>query len=353
MNKHNVSLQLNMNVSAGQIFEQLPGQATLEQAKTFLAIRNVSFSGGSWDFMISQRLKPALESGVINLEELASFLAESEEHGKQHVLLYKLTSKYSSLLFETDHISKTCTSEPRFPKYNFRQIVGVPEKTIVAEVRNDTVDGQDAIVIKTIERRYVRDESSYHEWEDNGKLYTSVDTKPYRAANVVRIRRNGLCEVRIHSHSDSYDYEVEARALLNSLSPLLDGTQFRPYSLRNARHFVCDPLHRKTAMKIFDLKHTEHIDLEDGRLRPSISGPGSSMLNSSSLTAAMDAFQAAQGTVHRAGLHVRAGGSLRRGLNLGLSGADNEFFLTAKVTRDEYEYILKSILSAMSSMSST
>jgi hypothetical protein len=47
---------------------------------------------------------------------------------------------------------------------------------------------------------------------------------------------------------------------------------------------------------------------------------------------------------------VRPCKELRRGINLGLSGADNEFFLTAKITKSEYEYILKSILNALTAM---
>lgn len=300
--------------------------------------------------MINHRLKPALESGSISLLELADFLAASEEHGRQHVLLYKISTKETKRLFETDHITETCNSDPKFPRTNSRSIVDVPDQPTVAEVREDTVSGLNSIVIKTVEKRYIRDEGSYKEWEQDGKLYTSVDTRPYRAANIVRIRSDGLCEVRIHSHMDSYDYEIEARALLSSLEPLLDASKFQPYSLRDARHFVCEPKHRTDAMRIFDLKHTEHLDLTDGRLRPSVSGFGGSMLKNPSLTAAMDAFQRSDGTVHRAGLNVRPNGELRRGLNLGLSGADNEFFLTAKVTQSEYEYVLGTILYALKAM---
>lgn len=347
MNKQYDIANLASDVSAQQIFEFLPSQATLEQAKTFLAARNVSFSSGSWDFMINQRMKPALKDGTISLPDLAGFLSETEEHGKQHVLLYKIRNQELKRILDTSYLEHFCATEDRFPSFNTRSIVGVPEKPVISEVRTD---GK-AIVIKVVEKRLVRDESSYREWEENGQLFTSVNTRPYRAANVVRIHPDGLCEVRIHSHMDAYDYDVEARALLSNLEPLIDSTKFTSYSLRDARHYVCDPAHRASAMKTFDLKHTEHLDLADGRLRPSISGPGSSMLSNNSLTASMDAFQEAEGTVHRAGLNVRACSELRRGINLSLSGADNEFFLTAKITKSEYEYILQSILNALKAMS--
>lgn len=346
MNKHDNAANLAPDVTAEQVFEFLPSQATLEQAKTFLAARNVSFSGGSWDFMINERIKPALENGTVSLLEMVGFLAEAEEHGKQHVLLYKIGKSEQTRIFDLSRVKKICATEVRFPKFNSRSIVGVPESPTISEVRNEGT----TIVIKVIEKRYVKDESSYREWEEDGQLFTSVNTRPYRAANVVRIHSDGLCEVRIHSHMDAYDYEVEARALLANLEPLIDSTKFSSYSLRNARHYVCDPKHRSKAMETFDLKHTEHLDLAEGRLRPSISGHGTSMLNNSSLTAAMDAFQVTEGTVHRAGLNVRPCKDLRRGINLGLSGADNEFFLTAKVTRSEYEYILQEILNALKAM---
>lgn len=347
-NFQNYSSELN----ADEIFSILPSQATLEQAKTFLAARNLSYSAGSWSFMIEQRIKPAIVEGKLSLVEIADLLAQAEEHGKQHVLLYKLNPKNTASIFSPGHVAAICASEPKFPPFNQRRIIDIPEKPTIVEIREDSAGDEAAIVVKSIEKRYVRDENSFKQWEDGGKLYTSVDTRPYRAANVVRIRKSGLCEVRIHSHMDAYEYEIEARGLLNSLDPLIAASVCNPYSLRGARHYVCDPKHRKSAMEVFDLKHTEHLDLTDGRLRPSVSGPGFSMLTNTAITEAMDAFQRSEGTVQRAGLNVRPGKFLRRGLNLGLSGADNEFFLTAKITRAEYEYVLETVLEAIDAMAS-
>lgn len=338
-------------IDADKIFSILPSQSTLEQAKTFLAARNLSFSAGSWGFMIDQRLKPAINDGQLSLIDIANFLAEAEEHGKQHVLLYKLKPHLIEKIFSNQYLASVCNETARFPAFNSRRVVDIPNDPTIAEIRKDSLHKEETLLIKRIERRYVRDENSYREWEEGGKLYTSVDTQPYRAANVVRIRKSGLCEVRIHSHMDSYQYEIEAIGLLNALDPLIDASMFNPYSLRDARHYVCHPNHRKKAIEVFDLKHTEHLDLSDGRLRPSVSGPGTSMLRNTAVTDAMDAFQKSEGTVQRAGLTVRPGRDLRRGLNLGLSGADNEFFLTAKVTRAEYEYVLQTILDAIEAMS--
>jgi len=350
LNKHSDLPHLSEDVTAEQIFKFLPSQATLEQVRAFLSAREMSFSGGSWDFMINQRLKPALNQGKITLPELVEFLSSAEEHGKQHVLLYQANKVEINRLFNTNHVKSTCLDNEEFPLLDSRSFIGIPKLPMVSEVRKETVKGEAAIVIKVVERRHVRDESSFKEWEEDGKLFTSVDTKPYRAANVVRIRKNGLCEVRIFSHMDAFEYEIEARALLNSLSPLVESSNFKSYSLRQARHYVCDPSHRATVAKIFDLKHTDHLDLANGRLRPSVSGFGNSMLDNPSVTAAMDAFQSSEGTVHKAGMNVRPNGVLRRGLNLGLSGADNEFFLTSKVTRDEYEYVFQSLLDALAAM---
>ena len=58
------------------------------------------------------------------------------------------------------------------------------------------------------------------------------------------------------------------------------------------------------------------------------------MLDNVAVTSAIDAFQKEDSSVHRAGLRLKKVEGSRRGLNLGLSGADNEFFLTAKVTTE-------------------
>lgn len=62
-------LQLIEDVTAEQIFKLLPSQATLEQARLFLAGRGLSFSAQSWAAMIDQRLKPALNRNEISLHD--------------------------------------------------------------------------------------------------------------------------------------------------------------------------------------------------------------------------------------------------------------------------------------------
>lgn len=338
--------------SSDDIFELLPSQATLEQAKIFLASRGLSFSAGSWDFMIKERLRKHLKEGSISVFDLAEFLGECEEHGRQHVLLFKASKKERLRIFSDGFVESICKKEPRFPNFNERSVVKVPSAPTISEVRESIVEGQRCFIIKVIEKRHARDEKTYKEWEEGGRLFTSVETQPYRAANIVRIREDGLCEARVFSHADAYAYEIEARALIKLLTPMLDHTEYQNFTLRDARHFVCDPRFRPKAKEIFDLKHTEHLDNSDGRLRPSVSGPGRSMLENDGITKAMDAFGASGSTVHRAGLTLKRREPLNRGLNLGLSGADNEFFLTAQVTKIEYEYVLKTLLSAIEDMKS-
>lgn len=244
-----------------------------------------------------------------------------------------------------------CAQEDRFPALNTRSIIDIPAQPIIAEVRLVGSTDDQQIIIKYIEQRYIRKEDTFKEWKQDGKILTSYDLVPYRAANVVRISRSGLCEVRIHSHSEAFDYESEALAQLENLAPLLSKSEFRPFSLAKARKFLCDAAHRKDAREIFELRHTEHFDLGDGRLRTSVGGLSSSMLDNKAVTDAIDAFQKSESTVHRAGFSLKECREIQRRININLSGGDNEFFMSAKVTRSEYEYALHQILACSKKMS--
>ena len=350
MDKQISTVKLDESVTIETVLTLLPSQATLEQVKTFLASKGLSFSAGNWETMIDQKLRPAYSAGKISLNEFADFLASVEEHGKQHVLLYKCNAKLLNSLFATDHVKQVCNTESRFPMINVRSIVDMPSTPTIVEVRNDVTKRGNAIVAKVVEKRHLLQESTRKEWEENGRLMTSVETRPYRAANVVRICEDGICEIRIHSHSDAYAYEMEATVLVNSLEPLIGYSDLVSMSLLDARNFAVDPRFRTEAKRLFDLRHTEYLDLADGRLRSSVGGMSQSMLDNVAVTSAIDAFQKEDSSVHRAGLRLKKVEGLRRGLNLGLSGADNEFFLTAKVTTEEYETVLNLLLTCMTKM---
>lgn len=337
------------NVEIDDVFSLIPSQATLEQARDFLRRRNLEYSAGSWSDMISRRLQPKYEEKKISKAELVNFLCDAEEFGNQHVLLYQAPLVSIQDWLNESNLRSRLASDHIFPALNERNVIDLPSANVIAEVRKDQSIFGECLVVKQIERRYVRMLETTEEWAEGEYLHSRVKTEPYRAANIVRVHPNGICEVRIHSNSDNSSYDLAARGLLRAIGPLVDFDKLKEFSLEKVRAYIWEPKHREEAKSRFSLRSSEHLDGKDGRLRPSSSSRTVSMLDNDDLVRALDAYSGSA-SVHRANLTLKPIEELKRGLNVNLTGADNEFFITAKATREEYEYILATILNAHEAM---
>lgn len=334
------------------ILSVLPKQATLEQAREFLKMKGLAHSAGNWPDMIESRFKAYHDSKQLSVDEISNFLGESEEFGKQHVLLYTADKKILNIVFDQGKLKAALLSDRRFPELNKRNIVSLPDKATIVEVVQSAGPFGKTITIKIIEKRHHTIPNEAVEYEEDGYLIRKVPTEPYRAANIVRIHENGLCEVRIHSHSQAVDYSIEATGVIRSLAPVINERFLTPFSLEEARSYIWTPAHRDSAKAKFTVRASEHIDGNEGRLRPSISGIDMSMLDNPGLVGAIDSFHNSTASVQRANLFVKPSELLNRPISLNLSGADNEFFLTARINRAEYDHILKVIIASCEAMKS-
>jgi hypothetical protein len=71
------------------LFPLIQNAGTLEHARRFLKSRDLPFSAGSWKEMLETRLERYLEDGKLTEADIASLLGTIEEHGRQHIFLYK------------------------------------------------------------------------------------------------------------------------------------------------------------------------------------------------------------------------------------------------------------------------
>lgn len=71
------------------IAKLLSETTSLAIVSAFLKERRLAHSAPSWDSMINNRLRPALKSRDISFEDLVELLGSVEEHGRQHVFLYR------------------------------------------------------------------------------------------------------------------------------------------------------------------------------------------------------------------------------------------------------------------------
>src|ERR1700721_634695 len=88
----------------------LKKNSSIHAVSSFLKRRSLAFSAGSWDALLSIRLKPALERGALTREDVLALIRESEEFGRQHVFLFRCPKTEVADLLNEDLIRKRLTA---------------------------------------------------------------------------------------------------------------------------------------------------------------------------------------------------------------------------------------------------
>ena len=99
-----------MKVNLGLLYKLLQSNSNIAHLQDFLKSKELPHSGGSWVNMFANRIDPALGSGKIALEDLFNLLRESEEHGSQHVFLYKCSKATAQKICTQDHLESALKS---------------------------------------------------------------------------------------------------------------------------------------------------------------------------------------------------------------------------------------------------
>jgi hypothetical protein len=136
------------------LFPFIQSAGTLEQARLFLKSRNLPFSAGSWKQMVETRLQRNLDDGKLSEADIASFLGTVEEHGRQHVFLYK--SAHVDHLFSMASLRRLLAKSSQLPSLNEPRVAELPELPVISEIREDRRGKERAIVAKVVETRYRR-----------------------------------------------------------------------------------------------------------------------------------------------------------------------------------------------------
>ncbi|MCX7321121.1 MAG: hypothetical protein NT113_17100 [Hyphomicrobiales bacterium] len=339
---------MSVKFDAALLLRLIRDQGTLEQASSILRARGLEHSGSNWDDMIDRRLLASLNDGKLSEQDMIAIFAEVEEHGRQHVFLYELgRGKTIDHLFDKATLRRLLKSSQRFPNLGEPSFVESPETPVIVEVRYETHGEAAFLVIKVVEPR----EQHYNkqETESGGRRTITFDVRRYRAVNVVRIWKSGLVELRIFSHRDPISYQGLATALWGQIDAVVQQDMFRICDLAPFRGAFWDKDRREDVQKLFALRSSDHKNAAGNRVRAAATASDTTMFDDPDLIASMDSFHSERSAAEceRATValrHEASGGKLNRNVNLLLHGETNEFTITSKVTRSEYEFVLDSIL---------
>lgn len=339
---------MSNKIDSALLLRLIRDQGTLEQASAILRAKGLEHSGSNWNDMVEHRLGASLNSGKLTQEDLVDILAEVEEHGRQHVFLYELARGQSVTdLFDEAALGRLLKRAPNFPPLGSPSFVESPEEPTIVDVRFDHRGRTPCLVVKIVEPR----QQTYNrrEAESRGRLTVTYDLRKYRAVNVVRIWKSGFVDLRIFSHRDAMSYDGLATALWGQIGAIARSDMFRPYDLAPLRRAFWDKERRKEIQRMFALRSSDHKNAVGNRIRAAATALDSTMFDDPDLVASMDRFNSTRSDAEceRATVALRqeaSGGILSRSINLLLHGESNEFTITAKITRSDYEYVLDTIL---------
>jgi hypothetical protein len=84
----------------------LKKNTSLHAVSAYLKRRELTSSATSWESMRDDRLKVALDAGDLDRTDLLQLLRASEEHGRQHVFLYRCSKTEAAELTNESSLRK-------------------------------------------------------------------------------------------------------------------------------------------------------------------------------------------------------------------------------------------------------
>ncbi|TBN15914.1 hypothetical protein EYC79_05670 [Agrobacterium cavarae] len=324
------------------LFKLIERQGTLEQVSNFLRQLGLPYSGSSWKDMVNLRLRTAVEKGRLTDDQLLDLLRQTEEHGSQHIFLFTLIEGRSVSKLFSDGLPAVLSASG-FPPLGHVSVVDMPDDPQIVEVREEFGEAR-TLVFKIVEQRSSFEKVS--DQNDNGQKVVTYSEIPYRAVNIMRISEDGRAEIRLQSHSDAISYNGIAEATFKILSPIINRLDWKDDKLDKFKNSLLDISKRSSMSEVFGLRHTQLTNIEGTRLSAAAGLPGASMYDDTEVVASVDRFLEKENHAHcdRASVSVKKRGTLSRSINLVVSGEPNEFAITSKVSKSEYDYILNAVL---------
>src|ERR1700712_1197124 len=83
----------------------LQDNTSIQVISNFLKAHGFTWSATSWDALINQRLIPPIKTGALDRVQLIELLRSVEEHGRQHVLLFKIQKHIAQQLMNEGRVT--------------------------------------------------------------------------------------------------------------------------------------------------------------------------------------------------------------------------------------------------------
>lgn len=328
------------------IFNLLKEATSQTVVREFLREKGVAITAPNWDDLYTTRILPALRSRKLKLAELSALLQDVEEHGRQHIFLYKCNPADARKILNKERIHS------RAKQLNIGELLSaplhieMPDEAKIVDIRlpeapNGT--GPLSLTIKICECR----ESSKLVTDDYDPI-TSHRIKTYavtkkRAINVAKLNLDGLLEIRIASRDNSTKYHEQVSDVIRTVNNFFPMDRFEILSLSKAK----DTLYLKQEDFAGIIRYSSTTAKNDYGIAMNLAAPNLSqnLSEDNGSSAAMKGFLAQKGFVTGSNIWFIIEGEEERQIHVLLSGEINEFAVTAACSPGEYSYVFGKILS--------
>ncbi|MDF5804620.1 hypothetical protein P4238_11985 [Pseudomonas aeruginosa] len=273
-------------------------------------------------------------------------LREVEEHGRQHIFLYKCLEDDAQKLLNRKRIEtiagelglSNLLSEPLY--------VEMPEEPQVVDIRIDEAPNGSGVLSLTVKVCECRQTSKLvgDEYDEaTSRRYKTYEIKKKRAISIAKLSIDGTLELRIASRDNSTKYHEQISELIRKVNNFFNITLFHQVSLSTAK----DTLFKNKEKFEGTIRYSNTTARNDFGVAMNLSASNlsQSLLEDNGSNSAMKEFLSNDGFVTGSNIWFILPEDEDRQIHVILSGETHEFAVTGACTSREYSYVLGKILS--------
>ncbi|MEB0129737.1 hypothetical protein [Pseudomonas sp. CCI2.4] len=331
---------------AKSVFELLQEATTQQVVKDFLKEKGVHFSAANWDDMFVSRVMPALESTKLALTDLESLLRDVEEHGRQHIFLFKCKPEDAAKILSEKRVMQIAQTQGFSNLLSQPIYVHMPDEPEIVDIRLKTSPNGKVILGLTVKIIECRESSKLV--DDDFDQLTARRTKVWeitkkRAVSIAHLSNEGLLEIRVASRDNSTKYHEQVSELIRLTNKFIPIGSFEPISLSKAKA----TLHEKKPEFDGVVRYTSSTATNDMGISMNLSAANMSnnLMENDGSAGAMREFLAKKGYVTGSNIWFIMPDDTTNEIHVILNGEVNEFAVKASCTPRDYSYVLGKILS--------
>lgn len=328
----------NTFATAATIINLLSQITSLSVVSDFLKSKGLTSSASGWKELQEKRILPAIESGNLSLDELKNLLSTSEEHGRQHVFLFKTSPETAATFFNWDKIKENLRKYGAETVIDKPRLLNEPDEMQISEVRFNN----EYVLIKFIETKISMESLGTEQEGDILKKIYQIHKE--RGVNVLKLHQDGLLEIRIGSHRSSGGYVKPLKAFTAIANDFFTMASFSYLSVSKLKNNLWDK-REELEGKIRFTNWTLKNDFGN-RLHASSASIKDDLRSDEGLQSSLETFIESDAYCDATNLYFLEGdeGKLpSTEIHVLLSGESNEFAITKHCDQEDYKYVLSEI----------